>query len=208
MDSVFLYIFVLMNYKPLVIKGISPSQTQTGAYALILEEVQTGITLPIVIDYYGAQAISLGMEKEAARLLSRPLTHDLFRDYIDKTNYKLNFVLIHDIQDGVFFTNIYLVNQETGKEIILDARPSDAVALAVRYSSKILVTNSVLEEAGILLELNPSDIIEEHLKELFVEREETIEELKEQLEEAVRNEDFDLAVELQEKIKQRQENKD
>lgn len=191
-----------MNYKKLIIRGISPSQTQTGAYALLLEEEDSGIKLPIVIDYYGAQAISLGLEREAIKQPSRPLTHDLFSQFIDVAHYYFEYVVIYKIIDGVFFSNIHLKSKETHETVILDARTSDAVALAVRYDADIFSTVEVLEEAGILLEIHQVNT-EEEMLELLME-EESLEELQLRLEEAVKNEDFDLAVELQDKIKKKQ----
>lgn len=202
MEVVFFYYICLMNYKKLIIRGISPSQTQTGAYALLLEEEESSIKLPIVIDYYGAQAISLGLEREAAKQLSRPMTHDLFKNFIDASQFVFEYVVIYQIIDGVFFSNIHLKHKITEDSIILDARTSDAVSLAVRYNADIFSTKEVLEEAGILLEIQAIDS-EEEIVEMLME-EESLEELNAQLEEAVAKEDFDLAVILQEKIKQRQ----
>lgn len=202
MEVVFFYYICLMNYKKLIIRGISPSQTQTGAYALLLEEEESGIKLPIVIDYYGAQAISLGLEREAAKQLSRPMTHDLFKNFIDASQFVFEYVVIYQIIDGVFFSNIHLKHKITEDSIILDARTSDAVSLAVRYNADIFSTKEVLEEAGILLEIRAIDS-EEDIVEMLME-EESLDELKAQLEEAVAKEDFDLAVIIQEKIKRRQ----
>ncbi len=138
-----------MDYKQLIIRGISYSQTQSGAYALLLEHEETHIKLPVVIGNFEAQSISLGLEKDIHP--PRPLTHDLFSKFIVSANYELVSVIIYQIVDGVFFSNINFKNKVTDEELILDARTSDAVAMAVRFDAPIFTTQQVLNEAGILL---------------------------------------------------------
>ena len=193
-----------MDYKRLIIRGISYSQTQSGAYALLLEHEETNVKLPIVIGNFEAQSISLGLEKDIHP--PRPLTHDLFSKFVITANYELTSVIIYQIVDGVFFSNINFKNKENKEELIMDARTSDAVAMAVRFDAPIYTTHQVLNEAGILLEL------EEVSKE--VEMDEpvanegdlstlSISEINKLLEDAVREEDFDAALELQKEIKRR-----
>ncbi len=195
-----------MDYKRLVIRGISYSQTQSGAYALLLEHEETNIKLPVVIGNFEAQSISLGLEKDIHP--PRPLTHDLFSKFVTSTHYNLESVIIYQIVDGVFFSNIIFKNKDNGEELILDARTSDAVAMAVRFDAPIFTTQQVLNEAGILLDLEENISKEpETTSEEFVVASSlsdlSMEELNQILDEAVTNEDFDHALEIQEEIKRR-----
>ncbi|AIL46024.1 hypothetical protein D505_04239 [Elizabethkingia anophelis R26] len=183
-----------------------------GAYALILEQEETGIKLPVVIGNYEAQSISLGLEKDIQP--PRPLTHDLFSKFITTVGYTLESIIIYQIIDGVFFSNLILKNDQNEK-LILDARTSDAVAMAVRFDAPIYTTDEVLTEAGIMLELSDNDDKTEYKAE---DEEETpvikgyevytLEEIQEMLEKAVQEEDFDTALELQQEIKKRKKNID
>ncbi len=195
-----------MDYKQLIIRGISYSQTQSGAYALLLEHEETNVKLPVVIGNFEAQSISLGLEKDIHP--PRPLTHDLFTKFVTAVNFELTSVVIYQIIDGVFFSNINFRNKLNGEELILDARTSDAVAMAVRFDAPIFTTSQVLNEAGILLELeevakedqsfdNPDLTQEDTLSSL------SLEELQEMLDSAVKEEDYDTALEIQEELKRR-----
>ncbi len=195
-----------MDYKQLIIRGISYSQTQSGAYALLLEHEESHIKLPVVIGNFEAQSISLGLEKDIHP--PRPLTHDLFTKFVASVNFELTSVIIYQIIDGVFFSNINFKNTATGEEIILDARTSDAVAMAVRFEAPIFTTSQVLNEAGILLELeevskedqtfdHPTEGQEDSLSSLSTE------ELQTMLDTAVKEEDYDTALEIQEELKRR-----
>lgn len=195
-----------MDYKQLIIRGISYSQTQTGAYALLLEHEETNIKLPVVIGNFEAQSISLGLEKDIHP--PRPLTHDLFTKFIISANFELVSVVIYQIVDGVFFSNINLKNKLTDEEMILDARTSDAVAMSVRFDAPIYTTQQVLNEAGILLELDDLSKDEGVFSETENEDEANIknislDELQKLLDNAVKEEDFDTALEIQEEIKRR-----
>ncbi|GGG50260.1 bifunctional nuclease family protein [Epilithonimonas arachidiradicis] len=195
-----------MDYKKLIIRGISYSQTQSGAYALLLEHEETSVKLPVVIGNFEAQSISLGLEKDINP--PRPLTHDLFAQFVKNTGFKLESVIIYQIKDGVFFSNINFKNPLTEEELILDARTSDAVAMAVRFDSPIYTTSEVLNEAGILLELeeNPKLEVEESEQESSDFNDLSgisLEELEQLLNDAVKEEDYDTALRLQEEIKRR-----
>ena len=193
-----------MDYKRLIIRGISYSQTQSGAYALLLEDEETKVKLPVVIGNFEAQSISLGLEKDIHP--PRPLTHDLFSKFVLSTNYTLSSVIIYQIVDGVFFSNINFKNNSNGEDLILDARTSDAVAMAVRFEAPIYTTPQVLNEAGILLELNDMVEGEEIADSISVEGDlasVSMEDLQKLLAEAVKDEDFDSALELQQEIKKR-----
>lgn len=194
-----------MDYKQLIIRGISYSQTQSGAYALLLEHEETGVKLPVVIGNFEAQSISLGLEKDLRP--PRPLTHDLFTKFVNSTHYTLESVIIYQIIDGVFFSNLNFKNTENGEELILDARTSDAVAMAVRFDAPIYTTEQVLNEAGILLEIDNNNELPE--PEIASESEPSdlrklsTEELQILLDDAVREEDYDSAMEIQEELKRR-----
>ena len=194
-----------MDYKKLIIRGISYSQTQSGAYALLLEHVETNVKIPVVIGNFEAQSISLGLEKDIHP--PRPLTHDLFTTFARSTNFKLDSVIIYQIIDGVFFSNINFKNITTEEEVILDARTSDAVAMAVRFDAPIFTTDQVLSEAGILLDLEDTSAGNSEFAE-DIPKEDTLmmlsmEELEKLLNTAVKEEDFDTALQLQEEIKKR-----
>lgn len=195
----------LMDYKKLIIRGISYSQTQSGAYALLLEHEESNVKLPIVIRNFEAQSISLGLEKDIHP--PRPLTHDLFAKFVTTTHYDLTSVVIYQIVDGVFFSNLNFKNKTSGEELILDARTSDAVAMAVRFDAPIYTTQQVLNEAGILLELEEVKGEEQAVEEASVEAGDlsliSLMEINRLLEEAVKDEDFDAALELQKEIKRR-----
>lgn len=197
-------IFVAMDYKRLTIRGISYSQTQSGAYALLLEHEETNIKLPVVIGNFEAQSISLGLEKDIHP--PRPLTHDLFTKFVVATQFEITSVIIYQIIDGVFFSNINFKNKVTSEELIMDARTSDAVAMAVRFEAPIFTTQQVLNEAGILLELDDASKQAETVEEIVAEgnlSSLTNEDLQKLLEDAVKDEDFDAALEIQEEIKRR-----
>lgn len=193
-----------MDYKRLIIRGISYSQTQSGAYALLLEHEETKVKLPVVIGNFEAQSISLGLEKDIHP--PRPLTHDLFAKFVSITNYELVSVIIYQIIDGVFFSNLNFKNKTNNEELIMDARTSDAVAMAVRFDAPIYTTPQVLSEAGILLELEepaPQDSDSEQISAEGDLASLTLQDLQKLLEEAVKDEDFDAAMELQQEIKKR-----
>lgn len=194
-----------MDYKKLIIRGISYSQSQSGAYALLLEHEETSVKLPVVIGNFEAQSISLGLEKDLNP--PRPLTHDLFAQFVKNTGFKLESVIIYQIKDGVFFSNINFKNPLTEEELILDARTSDAVAMAVRFDAPIYTTSDVLNEAGILLELEETQKMEAEEEEVSTDfndlSEVSVEELNQLLNDAVKEEDYDTALRLQEEIKRR-----
>ena len=195
-----------MDYKKLIIRGISYSQTQSGAYALLLEHEETSVKLPVVIGDFEAQSISLGLEKDLKP--PRPLTHDLFSKFVNSTHYTLESVIIYQIIDGVFFSNLNFKNKDNGEELILDARTSDAVAMAVRFDAPIYTTEQVLNEAGILLEIDQnseasSPDISADNSDISDFRKLSMEELNSLLEDAVKEEDYDLAMEIQEELKRR-----
>ena len=143
-----------MSLVKLTIKGISYSQTQNGAYALILNEVDGDRQLPIVIGAFEAQSIAIALEKEITP--PRPLTHDLFKTFADKYDIIIKQVIIHKLVDGVFYSSI--ISEKEAKEEVIDARTSDAIALALRFNAPIFTYKNILDKAGIFLNKNKQEL--------------------------------------------------
>ena len=133
-----------MELISLKVKGISYSETQSGAYALILSEKDGNRKLPIIIGGFEAQSIAIAIEDEIKP--SRPLTHDLFKNFANKFNIKIKKVIIHKLLDGVFYSSI--ICEKNKIEEVIDSRTPDAIALALRFNAPILTYNSILEKAG------------------------------------------------------------
>lgn len=142
-----------MSLVKLTIKGISYSQTQNGAYALILNEVDGDRKLPIVIGAFEAQSIAIALEKEIKP--PRPLTHDLFKNFADRFDIIVKQIIIHKLVDGVFYSSIICERDKI--EEIIDARTSDAIALALRFNAPIFTYKNILDKAGIYLKTNIAD---------------------------------------------------
>lgn len=204
-----------MSLVRLKIKGISYSQTQNGAYALILNEVDGDRKLPIVIGAFEAQSIAIALEKEIRP--PRPLTHDLFKNFADRFDIIIKQVIIHKLVDGVFYSSI--ICERDNVEEIIDARTSDAIALALRFQAPIFTYKNILDKAGIYLKINPEDEDESEedsilVDDLIAEELETgsvrenykaksLEELHNMLDEAVTNEDYEKAAKIRDEISKR-----
>lgn len=143
----FRHLIRTMKKIQLEILGISYSQSQAGAYALILGETGEKRRLPIIIGSFEAQAIAIELEKMKP---SRPLTHDLFRNFAKTFNIVINEVIIYKFSEGIFFSK--LICNDGSREVEIDSRTSDAVALAVRFSCPIFTYESILKEAGMVLQ--------------------------------------------------------
>ena len=152
-STLYLPILRIMSLVKLSIKGISYSQTQNGAYALILNEVDGERKLPIVIGAFEAQSIAIALEKEIKP--PRPLTHDLFKNFAERFDIVVKQVIIHKLVDGVFYSSIICERDKI--EEIIDARTSDAIALALRFNAPIFTYKNILDKAGIYLKANPQD---------------------------------------------------
>ena len=199
-----------MSLVRLNIKGISYSQTQSGAYALVLSEVDGERTLPIIIGAFEAQSIAIALEKEIKP--PRPLTHDLFKTFSDRFQIKVKQVIIHKLVDGVFYSS--LICERDRIEEIIDARTSDAIALATRFNAPIFTYENILDKAGIFLKAKDESFTEEaniEVEELIPEPKQDIsfkdiplDELDKKLDEAVVNEDYELAAKLRDEISKRQ----
>ena len=201
-----------MSLVRLNIKGISYSQTQSGAYALVLSEVDGSRTLPIVIGAFEAQSIAIALEKEIKP--PRPLTHDLFKSFADRFQIVIKQVIIHKLVDGVFYSS--LICERDNIEEIIDTRTSDAIALATRFNAPIFTYENILDKAGIYLklkdelsEISDKDVdLDELLEEVEPEKKssfskDSLEQLNKKLEKEVQNEDYELAAKIRDEINKR-----
>jgi len=207
----FSFLELTMSLVRLNIKGISYSQTQSGAYALVLSEIDGERTLPIIIGAFEAQSIAIALEKEIKP--PRPLTHDLFKTFSDRFQIKVKQVIIHKLVDGVFYSS--LICERDRIEEIIDARTSDAIALATRFNAPIFTYENILDKAGIFLkskEESVEDIAKIEIEEVITEssiqqdisfKEISLDELHNKLDEAVVNEDYELAAKLRDEISKR-----
>lgn len=193
----------------LEILGLSYSQTQTGAYALVLGEASGKRRLPIIIGNFEAQAIAIELEKMKP---SRPLTHDIFKTFADSFEIKVTEVLIYKLVEGIFFANLICV-QADGKKIEIDTRTSDAIALAVRFKCPIYTFEEILSSAGIVLEDDEefgedqdttSTEIEVKAAEDDLFASYSLDELEKEIEKAIGNEDYERASLLRDEINKRQ----
>jgi bifunctional DNase/RNase len=196
-----------MNKIRLEIFGLSYSQTQSGAYALVLSEVSGVRRLPIIIGGFEAQAIAIELEKMKP---SRPLTHDLFKSLAVEFDILVREVYIYKLHEGIFYAKIICESQGEFKEI--DARTSDAIAIGVRFNSPIYTTESILSSSGILmddsnqlLDDQQSGNAEQSISDMANPiKSKTVLELQEMLNEALNNEDYELASQIRDEINKRQ----
>ncbi len=194
-----------MKKVKLEIVGLSYSQTQTGAYALVLGEKKGKRRLPIIIGGFEAQAIAIELEKMTP---SRPLTHDLFKSFAEGFNINVSEVLVYNLVDGIFFAKI--ITSDGSKEVEIDARTSDAIALAVRFNCPINTYEFILSQAGILLDDDAIAGTESTLeKQELHEIEESdylkksTEELKQMLDTALTEEDYEKASHIRDELNNR-----
>ena len=162
-----------------------------------------------MIGAFEAQSIAIALEKEIKP--PRPLTHDLFKSFADRFNININQVIIHKLVDGVFYSS--LICERDGIEEIIDTRTSDAIALATRFNAPIFTYENILDKAGIYLKMKSEDELENEevlLDDLISEaveevsyKTENLEDLNKQLDDAVTNEDYELAARLRDEINKR-----
>jgi bifunctional DNase/RNase len=189
----------------LEIVGLSYSQTQTGAYALVLGESKGKRRLPIIIGGFEAQAIAIELEKMTP---SRPLTHDLFKSFAEGFDISVSEVLIYNLVEGIFFAKIICSNGE--KDVEIDARTSDAIAVAVRFNCPINTYEFILSQAGIILDdeaINATgesgeidDLVEADVNDYLKK---STEELKQLLDAALADEDYEKASRIRDEINNR-----
>jgi uncharacterized protein len=198
-----------MKRVKLKVMGISYSQTQSGAYALILIEENGERRIPIIVGGFEAQAIVIKLENLDP---PRPLTHDLFKKFADEFNIAVIEVLIYKLEEGVFFSKLVCNNGE--KEYSIDSRTSDAVAIALRFGCPIFITEEILEKAGITINPSDSEISAANETDNIFEQESTKydsysdEELYKIIDESVKTEDYERAAAVRDEIEKRKKKKD
>lgn len=194
-----------MKKVKLEIVGLSYSQTQTGAYALVLGEAKGKRRLPIIIGGFEAQAIAIELEKMTP---SRPLTHDLFKSFAEGFDISVSEVLIYNLVEGIFFAKIICGNAE--KNVEIDARTSDAIAVAVRFNCPINTYEFILSQAGIILDdesINMGnegetmdELVEADVNDYLKK---SSEELKQLLDAALAEEDYEKASRIRDELNNR-----
>ena len=204
-----------MSKIKLNVLGISYSQTQSGAYALVLTEEEGERRIPIIVGGFEAQSIAIQLEGLKP---PRPLTHDLFMNFAVSFNINLLEVNIYKLEEGVFYSKLYCDNGK--KQITIDTRTSDAIALALRFKCPIYTSEEIMERAGIVLEFGQenksadlsdnttiSDAVPSAVAGSTEEYKDfTTQELNEMLREAVNNEDYEKASLIRDELKKRTEN--
>lgn len=205
----------VMKKIKLDIVGLSYSQTQSGAYALVLGEFDGKRRLPIIIGGFEAQAIAIELEKMAP---SRPLTHDLFKTFADKFGITVKEVIIHNLSEGIFYSKLICHDGLKTEEI--DSRTSDAIALAVRFKCPIYTYEFILSSAGIVIDESKEEettetenIVSEETPKTAPAfsrssdpfEELTTDELKEQLKKAIDEEAYEKASKIQAELNKRKQ---
>ena len=197
-----------MEKIPIEILGLSPSQSQGAtSFAIILGEVGGNRRLPIIIGMFEAQAIAIEIEKIRP---NRPMTHDLFKSFAEKCNLSLTEMIISDLREGVFFSKI--IGEHNEQSVAIDARPSDAIAIALRFDVNMYAYSNVLDDAGIVLdEIDEPQSETEQTKKTeggklsfkeSVKRMST-KQLKALLQEAIEKEEYEQAVAIRDEISKR-----
>jgi len=201
-----------VNKIRLEILGLSSSQSQSGSFALVLGEKPGKRRLPIIIGMFEAQAIAIEIEKITP---NRPMTHDLFKSFAGTFNFTINEIIISDLKEGVFFAKI--VCQDDDKTIEIDSRPSDAIAIGLRFNAPIYTYDNILAEAGIELtdEAEDDQIIQKEEEKTPPKKEKsttastgklkdmTMEKLMEMLQKAIEKEDYERAAQIRDEINKR-----
>jgi len=190
------------------IVGLSYSQTQSGAYALVLGEVSGRRRLPIIIGSFEAQAIAIEIEKMTP---SRPLTHDLFKSFAQAYQIEVQEIIIYNLVDGIFYSK--LICSDGKRSVEIDARTSDAIAVAVRFDCPIFTYEFILSTAGIVIEGNDFVYLE-NINESTDEKTVgtavgsgfsslSIDELKTKLQEALAEESYEKAAKIRDELNKR-----
>ncbi|MBR5378585.1 MAG: bifunctional nuclease family protein [Bacteroidales bacterium] len=195
-----------MNKVSLEIIGMTYSESTTGAYVLILGDKNSNRRLPVVIGGNEAQSIALGLERQKS---ARPLTHDLFLKFADTFHIKILEVVINRFRDGVYYA--MLVCQQGNELVMIDARPSDAIALAVRLNCDIYAYESVMEEAGIVMEDTEKETNLQNTEDTSINKMPPttsldlipLDELEDLLQEAIDDEDYQKAAQIRDEINKR-----
>ncbi len=195
----------------LEIIGLSSSHTHTGSFALVLGEETGKRRLPIIIGMFEAQAIAIEIEKIVP---NRPMTHDLFKSFAKDFNYTIKEIVISDLSEGVFFAQIVCTNGD--KEVEIDSRPSDAIAIGLRFNVPIYTFDKILDEAGVIMD--EGEEISSEIKEVVsAEAEEpkkslpftdklkkmSVMDLEKKLAEALKKEDYEKAAQIRDELNKR-----
>ncbi|MFK8044470.1 MAG: bifunctional nuclease domain-containing protein [Crocinitomicaceae bacterium] len=196
-----------MDKIELKIVGLSYSQTQSGAYALVLSEKEGNRRLPIIIGGFEAQSIAIELENMKP---SRPLTHDLFKSFADAYHVQVKEIVIYNLVEGVFYSKIICTNGT--EDIEIDARTSDSIAIGLRAEAPVYTYEHILSSAGIQLEgddlLDDSAAVSKTNEDMTAIDESepihTIEELEAMLQKAIDNEDYEKASQIRDEINNRQ----
>ena len=209
-----------MDKIKLDILGLSSSQSQSGSFALVLGEENGNRRLPIIIGMFEAQAIAIEIEKVVP---NRPMTHDLFKSFAGAFNYSVEEILISDLKEGVFFSKI--ICSDGIRQVEIDARPSDAIAIGIRFDVPIYTYETILSEAGIVLnefndeedgEDDDDDEVEgDEVESSFVKKESmasssedsiknySTDQLKSMLDDAIQKEDYEKAARIRDELNNR-----
>ncbi len=196
-----------MDKIKLEILGLSSSQSQSGSFALVLGEVEGNRRLPIIIGMFEAQAIAIEIEKIVP---NRPMTHDLFKSFAYSFNFTLEEIIISDLKEGVFFAKI--ICSDGIKKIEVDARPSDAIAIGLRFGVDISTYEAILSEAGIVLteeaeeeEIKPTKKTTKKSQKSFPEvlKDLSSERLQQMLDETLAKEDYEKAAKIRDEMNNR-----
>jgi len=195
----------------LEILGLSSSQSQSGSFALVLGETDGNRRLPIIIGMFEAQAIAIEIEKI---IPNRPMTHDLFKSFGHSFNYTIKEIVISDLKEGVFFAKIVCENDS--KTVEIDARPSDAIAIGLRFSAPIYTYEKIMNDAGIILTDESEDEASDLTAEITKEESKTpssskdkplkdhsYDKLKEMLNKALDEEDYERAAKIRDELNRR-----
>lgn len=192
----------------LEILGLSPSQSQTGSFALVLSEEGGSRRLPIIIGMFEAQAIAIEMEHITP---NRPMTHDLFKSFARAFDFTVEEIIISDLREGIFFAKIVCTDGIRQKTI--DTRPSDAIAIGLRFQVPIYTTEQILSEAGITSnEVEKADETEELLEQDLTSpqksskealKDYSLDELTKMLSQALSEEEYERAAKIRDEIGKR-----
>jgi bifunctional DNase/RNase len=191
----------------LEILGLSPSQSQAGSFALVLGEESGNRRLPIIIGVFEAQAIAVQIENIVP---NRPMTHDLFKSFADGMNYTLKEIVISDLKEGIFYAKI--ICTDSLRQVEIDARPSDAIAIGLRFAIPIYTYEAILSEAGIVSssltedEDDDDDTVRETVKASGSKdqlRDLSFDELQRMLDDALAKEDYEKAAKIRDEMGRR-----
>jgi bifunctional DNase/RNase len=190
----------------LEILGLSPSQSQAGSFALVLGEELGNRRLPIIIGVFEAQAIAVQIENIVP---NRPMTHDLFKSFADGMNYTLKEIVISDLKEGIFYAKI--ICTDSLREVEIDARPSDAIAIGLRFAIPIYTYEAILSEAGIVSsslteEEEDDDTVRETIRATGSKdqlRDMPFDELQRMLDDALSKEDYEKAAKIRDEMGRR-----